>query len=255
MIAGRKPQEPVECRNPAEAQMSQRLYPTVLAGLDYDVRPAHLAKSDKPPLGRSIGEQEIELDYRDNRSTRRELAALPLGLSGMKTMRRHAEGLLERDTDAAGLVERAWRARSARRGVFDIGDDGPFLPGGKSTPDLRFCGRLPAMRAYQFMCHEYAQGFDVKPMGRTSAFDQCGQPEGHVPKPVVIFGSLPVAFDSHRYGIQHFLLAEGLAQEIDGSSLHGHDRHRDIAMAGHKKRECSPWRARVESPSRSIQAT
>jgi hypothetical protein len=186
MIAGRKPQEPVECRNPAEAQMSQRLYPTVLAGLDYDVRPAHLAKSDKPPLGRSIGEQEIELDYRDNRSTRRELAALPLGLSGMKTMRRHAEGLLERDTDAAGLVERAWRARSARRGVFDIGDDGPFLPGGKSTPDLRFCGRLPAMRAYQFMCHEYAQGFDVKPMGRTSAFDQCGQPEGHVPKPVVL---------------------------------------------------------------------
>jgi hypothetical protein len=46
--------------------------------------------------------------------------------------------------------------------------------------------------------------------------------------------SLPIAFDRHRYGIQHFLLAEGLAQEIDRSSLHGHDRHRDIAMAGHE---------------------
>jgi hypothetical protein len=30
------------------------------------------------------------------------------------------------------------------------------------------------------------------------------------------------------------LLAEGLAQEIHRSSLHGPARHRDIAMAGHK---------------------
>jgi hypothetical protein len=49
-----------------------------------------------------------------------------------------------------------------REVVFDIGDDGPFLPGRKPAADLRFCVRLPGMKTYQFMCHQYAQGFDVE---------------------------------------------------------------------------------------------
>jgi hypothetical protein len=51
---------------------------------------------------------------------------------------------------------------------------------------------------------------------------------------LLVFAPLPIAFDRHRYGIQHFLLAERLAQEVDRPSLHGHDRHRYIAVAGHK---------------------
>jgi hypothetical protein len=36
------------------------------------------------------------------------------------------------------------------------------------------------------------------------------------------------------YGVNHFLRADRLGQEVDSAGLHGLDGHRDIAMTGHK---------------------
>jgi hypothetical protein len=44
------------------------------------------------------------------------------------------------------LSERGERDRLGEV-IFDIGGDGPFLPGGKPAADLGFCARLPGMKA------------------------------------------------------------------------------------------------------------
>src|ERR1700692_789474 len=66
--------------------------------------------------------------------------------TGMIAMRRPAKGLLER---AAEMIRAQLRRDRLGEVFFDIGDHGPFLPGGKPTADLRLCGRLPGMKAYQ----------------------------------------------------------------------------------------------------------
>ena len=45
---------------------------------------------------------------------------------------------------------------------------------------------------------------------------------------------LPVAFDRRRDRVDHVLVAERLRQEVDGAGLHGADRHRNVAVAGHQ---------------------
>ena len=45
---------------------------------------------------------------------------------------------------------------------------------------------------------------------------------------------LPIVFDRLHDSVEHVLIAKRLGQEIDRSSLHGPDAHRDVAMAGHE---------------------
>ena len=41
-----------------------------------------------------------------------------------------------------------------------------------------------------------------------------------------------ILLDGHCYRVEQGLVAERLCEEIDGSGLHGLDRHGDVAMAG-----------------------
>src|SRR5215472_11284711 len=43
-----------------------------------------------------------------------------------------------------------------------------------------------------------------------------------------------VAGEPRRDGVEHVLITKGLRQEIDGTRLHGLDRHRNVAMPGHE---------------------
>ena len=48
------------------------------------------------------------------------------------------------------------------------------------------------------------------------------------------FAPSPIPINGRYNGIEHVLIAKRLGQEIDRSALHGPDRHRNIAMAGHE---------------------
>src|ERR1700751_4168865 len=52
-------------------------------------------------------------------------------------------------------------------------------------------------------------------------------------KRLVTIPSLAIPFDRVRDGIEHVLIAERLCQEIDSSSLHGPDGHRNVSMGCH----------------------
>ena len=51
---------------------------------------------------------------------------------------------------------------------------------------------------------------------------------------LVRLAPLSIPVDRRHYGIEHVLITKRLGQEIDRSSLHGPDGHRNVAMAGHE---------------------
>ena len=55
-----------------------------------------------------------------------------------------------------------------------------------------------------------------------------------VRKPLLFCAPFAIALDRRSNRIQHILIAKRLGQKIDCSSLHGFDRHGDVAMAGHE---------------------
>jgi hypothetical protein len=59
--------------------------------------------------------------------------------------------------------------------------------------------------------------------------------EGFLNLRQVAFGCppLPVTFDRGQHGVDHLLVTEGLRKKVDCTSLHGADRHRNIAISRH----------------------
>src|ERR1700721_2010248 len=99
-------------------------------------------------------------------------------------------------------------------------------------PTMNFHGNLGKSKFGCYLFVHEAGGYQSQnlPLAGGQGLKQRLQVDDYL----VRLAPLSIPLDRRHYGIEHVLIAKWLSQEIDCSSLHDPNGHRNVAMAGHE---------------------